>query len=96
VDFEWNDNKRQLNIEKHQIDFADAIGIFDYIVYTTQDERRDYGECRFISIGLMRGIEVVVIYTVRKGVRRIISARRANAKERTRYHEERRRVEDQL
>jgi uncharacterized DUF497 family protein len=67
MDFEWDDSKRQLNIEKHKIDFADAAGVFDDIVYTVPDERKDYGEYRFIPIGLMRGIEVVVVYTVRMG-----------------------------
>jgi uncharacterized DUF497 family protein len=95
MDFEWDENKRRINAEKHKIDFADVIDIFDDIVYTLRDEKHDYGEHRFISIGLMRGVEIVAVYTVRKGVRRILSARRANSKERMKYNEERRRIEDQ-
>ena len=87
--FEWDEAKRQSNVIKHKIDFADAVSIFDEFVYTTQDLRADYGEDRYISIGLLHGMEIAVIYTPRDGKRRIISARRARVKERKTYYEER-------
>jgi uncharacterized DUF497 family protein len=96
MEFEWDENKRYSNIEKHKIDFADAISIFEDIVYTVPDDRKDYRERRFISIGLMSGLEITVVYTVRSGIYRIISARRSHPKERGKYHEERDRAQDRL
>ena len=86
--FEWDEAKRLKNIEKHKIDFTDAITIFRYFVYTVQDTRADYGEERYVSTGLLNDMEITVIYTPRGGKRRIISARRARVKERQIYHEE--------
>ena len=86
--FEWDEAKRLKNIEKHKIDFADAVKIFKYFVHTVQDTRADYGENRYVSTGLLDDPEITVIYTPRNGKRRIISARRARLQERKRYHEE--------
>ena len=44
MEFEWDENKRLSNIEKHRIDFIDAVGIYKYFVFTVQDTRADYGE----------------------------------------------------
>ncbi len=44
MQFEWDENKRQANIEKHGIDFADAVKIFDGFTHATQDTREDWGE----------------------------------------------------
>ena len=44
MEFEWDENKRQSNIIKHKIDFAEAVAIFDGFVHTHQDLRADYGE----------------------------------------------------
>lgn len=87
--FEWDENKRLKNIEKHGIDFADAVRIFDgSFVYTTQDTRADYGEKRFVSVGLLDGVEISVINTKRNNNIRIISVRRARIKERKKFYEE--------
>ncbi len=89
MDFEWDEHKRQINIEKHKIDFVDAVRIYGDFAVTTQDTRDDWGEARFVSIGLLFGIEIVVVFTPRDKKRRIISARRARMAERKIYHEER-------
>lgn len=86
--FEWDENKRLSNIEKHGIDFADAVKIFDAFAVTRQDTRADYGEERYVAVGLLDGREITVIYTPREDNRRIISARRARVEERKVYHEE--------
>ena len=52
---------------------------------TVEDERRDYGEDRFITIGFLDGIMVVLVWTPRNGAYRIISMRRANERERAHY-----------
>ena len=90
--FEWDEEKRKTNIEKHRIDFVDAIGIFNDYVWTFESTNREYGEKRFVSIGVMYDIvEIALVYTPREGGRRIISARRARRDEREKYYEERRR-----
>lgn len=83
--FEWDDDKCELNFEKHHIDFDDAITIFDGPVIRKRSDRG--GETRHLAVGLLEGIEIAVIYTERNGVCRIISARRARKNEREAYHE---------
>ena len=51
------------------------------------DERREYGEVRIIAFGAVDDRELVVVYTVRAGRRRILSARRAHSRERKAYRE---------
>ena len=77
--FEWNEIKRQSNIRKHGIDFADAVGVlFDNQAITIQDNNHD--EERFVSIGLDHLNQLlVVVYTYRDpNTIRLISARKAN------------------
>ena len=81
--FEWHESKRQSNLAKHLIDFHDAIRVFDGPVF--EKGRRRRGEQRVLAIGLMDGIEIVVVYVVRGRHRRIISARRAHRDERKDY-----------
>ncbi len=88
MEFEWDAGKSRRNYEKHGIRFEDASLIFNGIVVTAVDIRHDYGEERRISIGAIGDIIViVVVHTDRNGKIRIISARRANRKERSSYHE---------
>ena len=89
MQFEWDEAKRQANIIKHKIDFAEAVTIFDGFVHTHQDLRADYGEDRYVCTGLLNGIEITVIYTPRNEKKRIISVRRARKKEREDYYAER-------
>jgi uncharacterized protein len=44
--FEWDENKRFINLQKHKIDFADVWNVFENEVYTVLDDRFDYGEVR--------------------------------------------------
>lgn len=89
MDFEWDDAKNQVNIRKHGVSFETAKRIFEGPVYTCLDDRDDYGEERFISIGMVDGIAVlVVVHTDREGRVRLISARPASNKERQRYYEQ--------
>ena len=80
--FEWDDAKSNRNLRVPQLDFASAALVFDGPVQTAMDDRRDYGEERIIAIGEVDGVFLVVVYTDRGEVRRIISARYANKKER--------------
>jgi len=81
--FEWDEHKREANLAKHLIDFQDASKVFGGPVFESVNSR--HGEDRIIAIGLIEGIEIVVVYVVRDQRRRIISARRANRNERQDY-----------
>ncbi len=81
ADFEWAPEKDSLNIQKHRIDFATAKLIWDGPVFKRLDHRRDYGEVRFQAFGVAENRILTVIFTWRGEVRRIISARRANFRE---------------
>ena len=78
-----------MNRQKHGIDFADVPSLFDYTMVTFLDQRIEYGEDRWIGIGWLGDILVVVAYTEPKtGTTRIISARKANRHEQSIYTEE--------
>jgi uncharacterized DUF497 family protein len=81
MEFEWDEAKSQRNVKERGFDFAYAVGIFDSLVIETIDSRRDYGEQRVIALGSVDTGILAVVYTDRHGVRRIISARRANRRE---------------
>jgi uncharacterized DUF497 family protein len=85
--FEWDDARNSANITKHEIDFEDAIGIFESSVLIRTDDRRDYGEVRVVAVGVVDNPELAVVYTVRGTRRRIISARRTKISERKAYRE---------
>ena len=85
--FEWDELKNKTNIKKHGIDFRDAQDIFHSIRLSFEDKRKEYREKRFITIGLIGKSVCVVVYTIRNGSIRLISARKANERERRRYYE---------
>lgn len=85
IELEWDEAKRLSNLEKHHIDFVDAVGIFRHDVLTAPDERQAYAEQRHIAVGRMHSVEIVLVYTERGERIRVISARRANRHEREKY-----------
>jgi len=88
MSYEWNPKKAKSNLKKHDVNFADAVGVFeDENAVTIEDEHES--EDRFVTIGrdfLARIL--VVIYTFRGVIIRIISARKATAAEKQTYYEE--------
>lgn len=85
--FEWDENKRKFNLEKHEIDFTDIIEIFndpDRIEF----ENIRSGEKRVQTIGIVYEVVLFLVYTPRGRKKRIISARRASKNERKAYYEE--------
>lgn len=94
MNVEWDARKAAINLARHRVDFADAARIFDDRVVGALDRRTDYGEDRWIAIGVVDGRELVVVYTVRNGVYRLISAWRATRHEREAYWQERSRHDD--
>lgn len=84
--YEWDDAKNDANIAKHGFDFADASRIFDLPLRVERDEREEYGETRYIGIGLLDGRMVVVVYSEPNAeTTRIISLRKAQKHEQKRY-----------
>jgi uncharacterized DUF497 family protein len=84
--FEWDERKNQANIRKHGLDFADAREIFSMPMLVAPDDREDYGEDRWIGVGLLRAFVVVVVYVERdEDVVRVISLRKALSHERAEY-----------
>jgi len=86
MEFEWDQQKREANLKKHGIDFIRAIQIFKGDTVHTYDDRRDYGEERYIAIGAAKGTIVTVVYTWRGETIRIISARKAGKGEKEKYY----------
>ncbi len=80
--FEWDEEKSEANLKARGFDFAYAASIFDLPTLEMDDGRADYGERRVQAIGRVGADVLFVVYTWRGGVRRIISARLANRKER--------------
>ena len=87
MDFAWGENKRQINIARHGIDFVDVVKIFDAYTVTIEDERFDYGESRYATLGMTANFTVLfVVHTYENDdVIRIISARKATKREQQRY-----------
>ncbi len=73
--------KRRSNLKKHGVDFIDAAQVLADGPLILEDTRRDYGEQRCLAFGEKNGLLFVVAFTLRDGAFRIISARRANARE---------------
>ena len=88
--FEWSEQKNRKNIRRHGIDFNDVIEAFRHPMLVSLDDREDYGEDRWIGIGLIKNSVIVVVYLERDDQERIriISARKALRHERKKYKEE--------
>jgi uncharacterized protein len=85
--FEWDRTKSAANLRQRGFDFAYAVGIFDGPTLEMDDDRADYGERRVMAIGRVNEDILFVVYTWRGEVRRVISARQANRKERNVYRQ---------
>ena len=82
---EFDAAKRAATLEARGLDMARAEELLAGATLTVEDDRQDYGEDRFITIGFLDGIMVVLVWTPRSGAYRIISMRRANERERAHY-----------
>ncbi|TBN40540.1 BrnT family toxin [Paracoccus subflavus] len=78
--FAWDETKRLATLKKHGIDFIDAVEIFAD-TYLKLPGKGD-AERRYIAIGMLGGAHIAVVYTVRNGMIRLITARRARRDER--------------
>jgi uncharacterized DUF497 family protein len=84
VEFEWDPGKSEATYKLRGFDFAYASRIFSGDVEIAE-ARRGYGEIRLKAIGQVNADMLAVVYTIRGRAIRIISARRANRKERAQW-----------
>jgi uncharacterized protein len=89
MEFEWNPNKAELNLEKHGVSFQEAATVFnDPLSVTFPDPDHSIGENRYVIIGISQfGQLLVVAHTDRGDKVRIISARKVTRQERRFYEE---------
>ncbi|PID44042.1 MAG: hypothetical protein CSA52_01710 [Gammaproteobacteria bacterium] len=93
--FEWDSKKAELNLKKHRVSFNTAIRAFTDPFAMVRQDRIEDGEHRWQTLGMVEGhLLLLVAHTVlddKSGVEvvRIISARRADPKERKRYEQNR-------
>jgi uncharacterized DUF497 family protein len=85
VKIDWDEAKRQANLRKHGLDFSDAEEAFSAITHTVEDRRFSYGEQRFVTLGLLRDMVVVITHTEARDRIRIISMRKATRNEEALY-----------
>lgn len=90
--FEWDGHKANVNLQRHGVSFEEATGVFrDPLAYIFDDEWHSVGELREIIIGHSLQYRLLVVcFTERSGVIRLISARPATRKERRNYEQQRR------
>jgi len=89
MELEWDAAKAALNLQKHGVALEDAARVFlDLGRIETHDDRENYGEDRWATIGMVWPAVLYVVYTVRhEETIRLVSARKANASEQKRYRQ---------
>jgi len=85
--FEWDHEKATSNVKKHGVSFEEAVTVFyDPLAATFDDPDHSAAERRLITVGYpTKGPLLLVCHTERRGVLRIISARRTTRRERRRH-----------
>ena len=91
MEFEWDTDKTDANLEKHGVSFFDARSVFlDPNAFTVYDPDHSDNEDRFLTIGfVVDGRLLVVSHTDREQTTRIISARKATSREMKGYPNDR-------
>ena len=85
MQIQFDHTKREKTLAERGLDFARAGEVFAGLHFTGQDVRQDYEEDRFITVGPLDARLVVLVWTPRGEVRRIISMRKANDREKAFY-----------
>jgi uncharacterized protein len=85
VKITYDPAKRERTLAQRRVDFKDAAEVFDGPTLTLLDDRRDYGEPRFQTYGLLDRRLVMVVWTPRGADRHVISMRKCNAREKARF-----------
>ena len=86
MDYRWDEDKARINLNKHDIDFADAVGVFEDPLALTIEDTESLEEPRWITLGTdLLGRLLMVVYTYRRESIHLISARKATKKDRESY-----------
>jgi uncharacterized protein len=86
MNLSWDEQKRLATLALRGLDFAQTRELFEHPDISTQEDQRfDYGEIRFISMGWIAKRLCVVVWTPRDNSRHIISLRKANDREKARF-----------
>ena len=90
---EYDSDKREKTLNDRGLDFCDAPVVWSGQHFTKIDNRIDYGEERFITVGFIENTMVIIAWTRRvhglnKSARRIISIRKCNEREKTAYKQQ--------
>jgi uncharacterized protein len=85
----WDADKSERCYAERGFDFDYAAKVFEADSIEWEDRRRDYGEPRFVTIGEVGELILVVVWTPRENMRRIISARPASRQEREKFYDHR-------
>ena len=85
MEIEFDPYKREKTMAERGIDFARAADVFAGRHFTAEDEREDYTEPRYITVGKLDNRMVIMVWTPRGEIRRIISMRKANEREQARF-----------
>ena len=85
--FIWDEAKRESNLRKHGLDFADAHRVFGGVVVQKPDARFHYDEHRNIAVGMLDALVVIVVHVEADETIRFISMRRATRNETNFYYE---------
>ena len=85
MELEWDEKKRTSNVEKHGFDFLDTWKMLEGDHIKEVAKQGEGGEERFLATGLIDGIYATVVYTMRNGVIRVISLRKARENEQRKH-----------
>ncbi len=88
MEFQWDETKRKSNLHNHGIDFVGIEKAFEGETVTIFDNRFDYGEERFVTLGLLDNRVVAIAHTESDEVIRIISVRKRTKHEESNYFKE--------
>jgi uncharacterized DUF497 family protein len=85
MEISYDPAKREKVLAERGLDFEDAVQVFVGTTFTLEDDRRDYGETRYQSFGLLNERLVALVWTPRGEARHIISMRKANEREQKKF-----------
>lgn len=85
MEITYDPEKQARTLAERGLDFEDAAQVFAGTTLTHEDDRQDYGETRYQTIGLLNGRLVMVVWTERGSTRHVISMRRCNDREQKKY-----------
>lgn len=85
--FTWHEQKRRRNLKDHRLDFIDAKEVFAGMTFTFEDDRFDYGEQRWVTLGWLRGVIVSIVHTETATDIHLISMRKATKREQKIFYE---------